>query len=164
MDECVTCLFDLAKANLGESLQHRVLAHVDLLVSEYQDAPRSIAAKRVHNSTEVDVIFVPLFLSLSYHRFSKVNPHHKISRNRDLKRMLLTFLTAQEEWKRSGGRDHSSELSLRHFFLSRYIVLRLFRQILQTDINSMKIEKRSRRIFRSLPKEKKKELETRTSS
>ncbi|CAF1952377.1 unnamed protein product [Brassica oleracea] len=79
---------------------------LDLLASEYQDAPRSIAAKRVHNSTEVDVIFVPLFLSLSYHRFSKVNPHHKISRNRDLKRMLLTFLTAQEEWKRSGGRDH----------------------------------------------------------
>ncbi|CAN7076400.1 unnamed protein product [Brassica oleracea var. botrytis] len=80
---------------------------LDLLASEYQDAPRSIAAKRVHNSTEVDVIFVPLFLSLSFHRFSKVNnPHHKISRNRDLKRMLLTFLTAQEEWKRSGGRDH----------------------------------------------------------
>lgn len=92
----------------GLNLQHSIeyWLTLDLLASEYANAPRAIAAKRVYNSTEADVIFVPFFSSLSYNRFSKVNPHQKTSKNKDLQRKLVTFLTAQEEWKRSGGRDH----------------------------------------------------------
>ncbi|XP_010514879.1 PREDICTED: probable arabinosyltransferase ARAD1 [Camelina sativa] len=92
----------------GLNLQHSIeyWLTLDLLASEYENAPREVAAKRVYNSTEADVIFVPFFSSLSYNRFSKVNPHQKISRNKDLQRKLVSFLTVQEEWKRSGGRDH----------------------------------------------------------
>ncbi|AEE78026.1 putative protein [Arabidopsis thaliana] len=92
----------------GLNLQHSIeyWLTLDLLASEYENAPRSVAAKRVYNSSEADVIFVPFFSSLSYNRFSKVNPHQKTSRNKDLQGKLVTFLTAQEEWKRSGGRDH----------------------------------------------------------
>ncbi|EOA23903.1 hypothetical protein CARUB_v10017118mg [Capsella rubella] len=92
----------------GLNLQHSIeyWLTLDLLASEYENAPRTVAAKRVYNSTEADVIFVPFFSSLSYNRFSKVNPHQKISKNKDLQRKLVSFLTAQEEWKRSGGRDH----------------------------------------------------------
>ncbi|KAL1208096.1 putative arabinosyltransferase ARAD1 [Cardamine amara subsp. amara] len=92
----------------GLNLQHSIeyWLTLDLLASEYENAQRAIAAKRVYNSTEADVIFVPFFSSLSYNRFSKMNPHQKISRNKDLQGKLVTFLTAQEEWKRSGGRDH----------------------------------------------------------
>ncbi|KAG7559765.1 Exostosin-like [Arabidopsis thaliana x Arabidopsis arenosa] len=92
----------------GLNLQHSIeyWLTLDLLASEYENAPRAIAAKRVYNSSEADVIFVPFFSSLSYNRFSKVNPHQKTSRNKDLQGKLVTFLTGQEEWKRSGGRDH----------------------------------------------------------
>ncbi|CAH2065354.1 unnamed protein product [Thlaspi arvense] len=92
----------------GLNLQHSIeyWLTLDLLASEYPNAPRALAAKRVHNSSEADVIFVPFFSSLSYNRFSKVNPHQKTSKNKDLQRKLVAFLTAQEEWKRSGGRDH----------------------------------------------------------
>uniref|UniRef100_A0A1J3GC01 Putative arabinosyltransferase ARAD1 n=1 Tax=Noccaea caerulescens TaxID=107243 RepID=A0A1J3GC01_NOCCA len=92
----------------GLNLQHSIeyWLTLDLLASEYPNSPSAIAAKRVHNSTEADVIFVPFFSSLSYNRFSKVNPHQKTSRNKDLQGKLVAFLTAQEEWKRSGGRDH----------------------------------------------------------
>ncbi|CAN8255022.1 unnamed protein product [Cochlearia groenlandica] len=92
----------------GLNLQHSIeyWLTLDLLASEFANAPRGVAAKRVHNSSEADVIFVPFFSSLSYNRFSKVNPHQKTSRNKDLQGKLITFLFAQEEWKRSGGRDH----------------------------------------------------------
>lgn len=93
----------------GLNLQHSIeyWLTLDLLASEYPNAPaRPIAAKRVYNSTEADVIFVPFFSSLSYNRFSKVNPHQKTSRNKDLQGKLVAFLTGREEWKRSGGRDH----------------------------------------------------------
>lgn len=92
----------------GLNLQHSIeyWLTLDLLASEYPRPPPATAAKRVYNSTEADVIFVPFFSSLSYNRFSKVNPHQKTSRNKDLQGKLVAFLTAQEEWKRSGGRDH----------------------------------------------------------
>ncbi|XP_010531741.1 PREDICTED: probable arabinosyltransferase ARAD1 [Tarenaya hassleriana] len=92
----------------GLNLQHSIeyWLTLDLLASEFPDIPRANAAKRVHNSSEADVIFVPFFSSLSYNRFSNVSPHRKTSRNKELQEKLVKFLTVQDEWKRSGGRDH----------------------------------------------------------
>ncbi|KAK7290694.1 hypothetical protein RIF29_05295 [Crotalaria pallida] len=81
---------------------------LDLLASELPEAATSNAkaAIRVHNSSEADIIFVPFFSSLSYNRHSKIDPQEKKSRNKVLQDKLVKYLTAQEEWKRSGGRDH----------------------------------------------------------
>ncbi|GFY98073.1 exostosin family protein [Actinidia rufa] len=46
------------------------------------------------------------FSSLCYNRYSRVKPQEKRSNNKLLQEKLVKFLTAQEEWKRSGGRDH----------------------------------------------------------
>lgn len=91
----------------GLNLQHSIeywLA-LDLLSSEFDHSTKR-SAIRVHNSSEADVVFVPFFSSLCYNRYSKVNPHQKKSRNKLLQDKLVKFLTVQEEWKRSGGRDH----------------------------------------------------------
>ncbi|XP_017976335.1 PREDICTED: probable arabinosyltransferase ARAD1 [Theobroma cacao] len=92
----------------GLNLQHSIeyWLTLDLLASEFSDNPNNRAAIRVQNSSEADLIFVPFFSSLSYNRFSKVNPHQKKNRNKVLQAKLVRFLTAQKEWKRSGGRDH----------------------------------------------------------
>ncbi|XVE62468.1 hypothetical protein DITRI_Ditri06bG0120200 [Diplodiscus trichospermus] len=92
----------------GLNLQHSIeyWLTLDLLASEFSDNPNNRVAIRVRNSSEADLIFVPFFSSLSYNRYSKVNPHEKRSRNKVLQANLVKFLTAQKEWKRSGGRDH----------------------------------------------------------
>lgn len=92
----------------GLNLQHSIeyWLTLDLLASEISDNPNNRAAMRVQNSSEADLIFVPFFSSLSYNRFSKQNPHQKKSMNKVLQAKLVKFLTAQKEWKMSGGRDH----------------------------------------------------------
>ncbi|KAF5725759.1 exostosin family protein [Tripterygium wilfordii] len=92
----------------GLNLQHSIeyWLTLDLLASELPGSTSAHSAIRVSNSSDADVIFVPFFSSLSYNRFSKVNPHQKKSRNNLLQEKLVKFLTAQPEWKRSGGRDH----------------------------------------------------------
>ncbi|OMP08155.1 Exostosin-like protein [Corchorus olitorius] len=92
----------------GLNLQHSIeyWLTLDLLASEFDDNPNNRVVIRVKNSSEADLIFVPFFSSLSYNRFSKVNPHQKKSNNKVLQAKLVKFLTAQKEWKRSGGKDH----------------------------------------------------------
>ncbi|OIV89316.1 hypothetical protein TanjilG_23713 [Lupinus angustifolius] len=85
----------------GLNLQHSIeyWLTLDILVSELpESASNSRTAIRVHNSSEADIIFVPFFSSLSYNRYSKMN--------KVLQDKLVKYLTAQEEWKKSGGRDH----------------------------------------------------------
>lgn len=92
----------------GLNLQHSIeyWLTLDLLASEISENANNRVAIRVQNSSEADLIFVPFFSSLSYNRFSKVNPHQKRSRNKVLQAKLVKFVTAQKEWKRSEGRDH----------------------------------------------------------
>ncbi|KAH8491396.1 hypothetical protein H0E87_023515 [Populus deltoides] len=92
----------------GLNLQHSIeyWLTMDLLASEIPGIPRAGSAVRVQNSSEADVIFVPFFSSISYNRYSKVNPHQKKSKNKSLEEKLVKFVTSQKEWKRSGGRDH----------------------------------------------------------
>ncbi|XP_013584445.1 PREDICTED: probable arabinosyltransferase ARAD1 [Brassica oleracea var. oleracea] len=93
----------------GLNLQHSVeyWLTLDLLFSELpEDSRTSRAAIRVKNYTEADVVFVPFFSSLSYNRFSKVTQKQKQSRDRELQDKLVKFVTAQKEWKISGGKDH----------------------------------------------------------
>ncbi|GMH09657.1 hypothetical protein Nepgr_011498 [Nepenthes gracilis] len=91
----------------GLNLQHSIeyWLTLDLLSSELKSSGAHIA-KRVHNSSEADVIFVPFFSSLSYNRFSKAKTQEEHSQDRTLQAELVRFLEAQEEWKRSGGVDH----------------------------------------------------------
>ncbi|CAK8542923.1 unnamed protein product [Lathyrus sativus] len=94
----------------GLNLQHSIeyWLTLDILASElpelYPNKTRTVI--RVKNSTDADVIFVPFFSSFSYNRLSKTGPHEKKSRNRVLQENLVRYLMNQEEWKRSGGRDH----------------------------------------------------------
>ncbi|CAN1186882.1 Probable arabinosyltransferase ARAD1 [Linum perenne] len=92
----------------GLNLQHSIeyWLTLDLLASQFPRIPRAGSAVRVVNSSEADVVFVPFFSSLSYNRFSKVNPHQKQSRNNELQDKMVQYVTSQEEWKRSGGKDH----------------------------------------------------------
>ncbi|KAJ0988315.1 hypothetical protein J5N97_006671 [Dioscorea zingiberensis] len=64
------------------------------------------SAIRVFNSTCADVVFVPFFASVSYNRHSRRQLKERVSRNRLLQDRLVKFLLEQEEWKRSGGKDH----------------------------------------------------------
>ncbi|KAM7273003.1 hypothetical protein ACFE04_027667 [Oxalis oulophora] len=92
----------------GLNLQHSIeyWLTLDLLASEYPEIPRARSAIRVHNATESDVIFVPFFSSLCYNRYSKVDPQKKQSLNKELQAKLIQYLFTQNQWKRSGGRDH----------------------------------------------------------
>ncbi|PKA58522.1 putative glycosyltransferase [Apostasia shenzhenica] len=92
----------------GLNLQHSIeyWLTLDVLSSTIPDRPGPCFAVRVRNSHDADVVFVPFFSSLSYNRHSKVRPPAKTSLNTQLQSKLVRFLTAQEEWKRSGGRDH----------------------------------------------------------
>ncbi|XP_008807354.2 probable arabinosyltransferase ARAD1 [Phoenix dactylifera] len=92
----------------GLNLQHSIeyWLTLDLLSSRFPDRSGPCTAVRVKDSCEADVVFVPFFSSLSYNRHSKIKPPEKVSRNKMLQQKLVTYLTAQEEWKRSGGTDH----------------------------------------------------------
>ncbi|KAH6819298.1 exostosin family protein [Perilla frutescens var. frutescens] len=92
----------------GLNLQHSIeyWLTLDLLNSEVSGNLRGRTAIRVRNSSEADVVFVPFFSSLCYNRFSKLKPGQKRSTNVVLQEKLVKFLIAQEEWKRSGGKDH----------------------------------------------------------
>lgn len=90
----------------GLNLQHSIeyWLTLDLLNSRSRSGP--CVAIRVLDSRDADVVFVPFFSSVSFNRHSKVSPPAKVSRNKLLQDKLVEFLTSQEEWKRSGGRDH----------------------------------------------------------
>ncbi|KAM2466514.1 probable arabinosyltransferase ARAD1 [Malus sylvestris] len=90
--------------NLQHSIEYWLT--LDLLASELPNPPNARAAIRVRNASEADIVFIPFFSSLSYNRFSKINPHEKKSKNKVLQDKLVKFVTAQKEWKMSGGRDH----------------------------------------------------------
>ncbi|XP_073125267.1 probable arabinosyltransferase ARAD1 isoform X2 [Henckelia pumila] len=92
----------------GLNLQHSIeyWLTLDLLNSEFTKNLGGRSAIRVHNSSEADVVFVPFFSSICYNRYSKLKPNQKRSINSLLQEKLVTFLTAQDEWKRSGGNDH----------------------------------------------------------
>lgn len=92
----------------GLNLQHSIeyWLTLDLLSSEFADDLSGRSAVRVRDSSEADVIFVPFFASISYNRFSKMKPGKKKNINDLLQEKLVSFLVAQEEWKRSGGKDH----------------------------------------------------------
>ncbi|KAI4301001.1 hypothetical protein L6164_034320 [Bauhinia variegata] len=92
----------------GLNLQHSIeyWLTLDLLASEFTQARKAPSVIRVHNSSEADIIFVPFFSSLCYNRYSKMNPHERKSINKVLQDKLVKYVTAQEEWKRSGGKDH----------------------------------------------------------
>lgn len=92
----------------GLNLQHSIeyWLTLDLLASELPNPPNARSAIRVRNISEADIIFVPFFSSLCYNRYSRVDPHQKKTKNKLLQEKLVKFLTAQKEWKRSGGCDH----------------------------------------------------------
>ncbi|PIN06472.1 Acetylglucosaminyltransferase EXT1/exostosin 1 [Handroanthus impetiginosus] len=92
----------------GLNLQHSIeyWLTLDLLNSEFSENLRGRSAIRVRNSSEADVLFVPFFSSISYNRWSKLKPGQNRSTNVILQEKLVNFLTAQEEWKRSTGKDH----------------------------------------------------------
>ncbi|KAL6335893.1 hypothetical protein AAG906_003518 [Vitis piasezkii] len=92
----------------GLNLQHSIeyWLTLDLLSSEFPENQNARTAIRVHNSSEADVIFVPFFSSLSYNHFGKFKGRQKKNENNLLQDKLVKFLTAQEEWIRSEGRDH----------------------------------------------------------
>ncbi|KAK1365879.1 putative arabinosyltransferase ARAD1 [Heracleum sosnowskyi] len=92
----------------GLNLQHSIEYYLtlDLLYSEFASNLDGRSAIRVRNSSEADVIFVPFFSCISYNRYSRLKPHEKGSYNQLLQEKLVKYVTAQEEWKRSGGRDH----------------------------------------------------------
>lgn len=94
----------------GLNLQHSIefWLTLDILASEIPHAPKARTVIRVRNSSEADIIFVPFFSSLSYNRYSKTKPHEKKTKtgNMVLQEKLVRYLIAQEEWKRSGGKDH----------------------------------------------------------
>lgn len=92
----------------GLNLQHSIeyWLTLDLLNSEFAVNLSGRSAVRVRNSSEADVLFVPFFSSICYNRFSKLKPNQKKSTNYLLQEKLVKFLFAQDEWKKSGGRDH----------------------------------------------------------
>ncbi|KAI3917049.1 hypothetical protein MKX01_003498 [Papaver californicum] len=92
----------------GLNLQHSIeyWLTLDLLSTNFPNCIGARSAVRVFNSSKADVVFVPFFSSLSYNRYSKSKSPHKKSVNYLLQDKLVKFLTEQEEWKRSGGRDH----------------------------------------------------------
>ncbi|XP_050225089.1 probable arabinosyltransferase ARAD1 [Mercurialis annua] len=92
----------------GLNLQHSVeyWMTLDLLASNRPKVARPCRAVRVDNSSEADIIFVPFFSSLSYNRYSKLHGKEKVSVDKMLQSRLVQFLMNQDEWKRSGGRDH----------------------------------------------------------
>ncbi|KAK4793025.1 hypothetical protein SAY86_023460 [Trapa natans] len=92
----------------GLNLQHSIeyWLTLDILSSEFSGSIDGRSAIRVHNSSQADIIFVPFFSSLSFNRYSKRDPHQKLSPNNVLQEKLVKYVTSQEEWKRSGGRDH----------------------------------------------------------
>ncbi|KAL2228118.1 UNVERIFIED_CONTAM: putative arabinosyltransferase ARAD1 [Sesamum indicum] len=92
----------------GLNLQHSIeyWLTLDLLNSEFSENLKGRSAKRIYNSSEADVVFVPFFASLSYNRGSKLKSGEKRSTNAILQEKLVKFLIAQEEWKRSAGKDH----------------------------------------------------------
>lgn len=92
----------------GLNLQHSMeyWLTLNLLASNYPVMSRRCIAVRVHDSSIADVIFVPFFSSVSYNRHSKIHGKEKFSRDQVLQDKLVKFLRKQEEWKRSGGRDH----------------------------------------------------------
>ncbi|MBA0583718.1 probable arabinosyltransferase ARAD1 [Gossypium raimondii] len=92
----------------GLNLQHSIeyWLTLDLLSSNTPNVVRPCAAIRVTNSSQADIIFVPFFASLSYNRHSKLRGKEKVSVNKMLQNKLVKFLTAQNEWKRFGGKDH----------------------------------------------------------
>ncbi|XP_072975872.1 probable arabinosyltransferase ARAD1 [Typha angustifolia] len=92
----------------GLNLQHSIeyWLTLDLLSSRFPDRPGPCTAVRVDDSRQADIVFVPFFSSLSYNRHSKDFPPENISRNKLLQQKLVKYLADQEEWKRSGGRDH----------------------------------------------------------
>lgn len=92
----------------GLNLQHSMeyWLTLDLLSSAIPGRSGPCTSVRVSNSREADIVFVPFFSSLSYNRHSKSKSPEKTSMNKLLQSKLVMYLTAQEEWKRSGGRDH----------------------------------------------------------
>ncbi|KAG0469566.1 hypothetical protein HPP92_016266 [Vanilla planifolia] len=92
----------------GLNLQHSMeyWLTLDLLASDYPGISRPCTVVRVRDSSVADVIFVPFFSSISYNRYSKIHGKGKVSRNKFLQDKLVMFLEDQQEWKRSGGRDH----------------------------------------------------------
>lgn len=92
----------------GLNLQHSIefWLTLDVLASEFPHAPKAKTVIRVRNSSEADIIFVPFFSSLSYNRYSKGKTQQKKNGNKILQEKLVEYLTAQQEWKRSGGKDH----------------------------------------------------------
>lgn len=92
----------------GLNLQHSMeyWLTLDLLSSKTPNRVRPCTAVRVYNSSQADIIFVPFFSSLSYNRHSKLHGKEKVSVNKLLQNKLVEFLMGQDEWKRSGGKDH----------------------------------------------------------
>ncbi|KAJ3681003.1 hypothetical protein LUZ60_015492 [Juncus effusus] len=92
----------------GLNLQHSIeyWLTLDLLSSTdpYRTGP--CTAIRVSDPNQADLIFVPFFSSLSYNRHSKVLPDEKISLNKLLQQKLVQYLSNQEIYKKSEGRDH----------------------------------------------------------
>ncbi|KAL0334409.1 UNVERIFIED_CONTAM: hypothetical protein Sangu_1597100 [Sesamum angustifolium] len=77
----------------GLNLQHSIeyWLTLDLLNSEFSENLRGRSAKRVHNSSEADVVFVPYFASLSYNRGSKLKSGEKKSTNAILQEKLVKW-------------------------------------------------------------------------
>ncbi|KAL3637029.1 hypothetical protein CASFOL_019328 [Castilleja foliolosa] len=92
----------------GLNLQHSIeyWLTLDLLRSEFSKNTSGRSAVRVRNPSDADVIFVPFFASISYNRYSKKLKPNQKSPNDLLQEKLVEFVTARDEWKRSGGKDH----------------------------------------------------------
>lgn len=96
--------FNTGKLNLQHSPEYWLT--LDLLSSNIPGRNSPCSARRVENSKEADVFFVPFFSSLSYNRHSKVETRGHKSKNELLQEKLVHFLMGQEAWRRSGGKNH----------------------------------------------------------
>lgn len=104
----VSNLSEIPKYPGGLNIQHSIeyWLTLDLLSSIAPNVSRPSTAILVKNSTQADVIFVPFFSSLSYNRHSKIHGNGRNSMDKVLQERLVKYLKGQEEWRRSGGKDH----------------------------------------------------------
>ncbi|PPD87371.1 hypothetical protein GOBAR_DD15694 [Gossypium barbadense] len=86
--------------------EHRVLAYPRSSIFEHTECGQTLRCNQSHKLESSRHNFVPFFASLSYNRHSKLRGKEKVSVNKMLQNKLVKFLTAQNEWKRFGGKDH----------------------------------------------------------
>eukprot|EP00250_Pteridium_aquilinum_P002331 c12527_g1_i1 orf=635-2110(+) len=92
----------------GLNMQHSIeyWLTLDLLSSAMSNHKRGCTAMLVENQRDADVFFVPYFSSLSYNRYTRLEPINGTDKNVQLQERLVRILQRQIPWRRSGGKNH----------------------------------------------------------